>query len=290
MTDKRVAVVTGASRGVGKGVAIALGEAGLVVYCTARSAGAATYPQLGGTVEQTAREVTEAGGLGIAVACDHTDDGQVRDLFDRVGRDQGRVDVLVNNVWGGYAAYHEDRFADLDGPFWAAPLSVWDDMFGAGVRAHYVASVLAVPLMPPGALIVTISFFPGSYLGDHGVVYSVAKAADDRMVAIMARHLADRGVSAVSLYPGLVRTEGVLRGGDFFDLSNSESPVFIGRAVAALAADPDVRRLSGQVLVAAELGERYGFTDVDGRRPRSLRPEYAAGAGPPADQGAAMAP
>ena len=238
-------------------------------YCTGRSSAAATYPHLGGTVGQTAGEVTAAGGLGVAVACDHTDDAQARDLFDRVGRAHGRLDVLVNNVWGGYAAYHEDRFADLDGPFWAAPLSVWDDMFLAGVRAHYVASVLAVPLMGTGGLIVTVSFFPGSYLGDHGVASSVAKAADDRMTAMMARQLAGRGVTAVALYPGLVRTEGVLRAGDFFDLSNSESPVFIGRAVTALAADPDVLSLSGQVLVAAELGERYGFTDIDGRRPVS---------------------
>lgn len=268
-------MVTGASRGVGKGVAIALGESGMVVYCTARSTGVATYPHLGGTVEETAREVTEAGGRGIAVGCDHTDDRQVQALFDQVRQEHGRVDVLVNNVWGGYAAYHEDRFADIDGPFWTAPLSVWDDMFAAGVRAHYVASVLAVPLMGAGGLIVNVSFFPGTYVGDDAVAYSVAKAADDRMVTMMARQLAARGVSAVSLYPGLVRTEGVLRAGDFFDLSNSESPVFVGRAVAALAADPEVAALSGQALVAAELGERYGFTDTDGRRPRSLRSQYS---------------
>jgi dehydrogenase/reductase SDR family member 1 len=268
-------VVTGASRGVGKGVAIALGEAGMIVYCTARSTGVATYPHLGGTVEQTARDVTDAGGLGIAVGCDHTDDQQVRAVFDQIGRDHGRVDVLVNNVWGGYTAYHEDRFEDIDAPFWTATLSVWDDMFVAGVRAHYVASVLAVPLMTTAGLIVNISFFPGSYLSDDAVAYSVAKAADDRMVAMMARQLSGRGVSAVSLYPGLVRTEGVLRAGDWFDLSNSESPIFVGRAVAALAADPEVSQLSGQVLVAAELAERYGFTDTDGRRPKSLRGNYS---------------
>ena len=269
-----MAVVTGASRGVGKGVAIALGESGMVVYCTARSTGAATYPHLGGTVEQTAQDVTEAGGLGIGVGCDHTDDEQVRALFERIGSDHGRVDVLVNNVWGGYAAYHEDRFGDLDGPFWTSPLSVWDDMFVAGVRAHYVASALGVPLMVAGGLIVTISFFPGTYIGDDAVAYSVAKAADDRMVAMMARQLAGRGVSAVALYPGLVRTEGVLRAGDYFDLSNSESPIFVGRAVSAMAADPDVALLSGRAIAAAELADRYGFTDTDGRRPRSLRRDY----------------
>jgi len=276
VTDKRVAVVTGASRGVGKGVAIALGEAGMVVYCTGRSLDTPTYEHLGGTVRETAALVTEAGGEGVAVGCDHTDDVAVRALFQRVRDERGRVDVLVNNVWGGYSAYHEDRFLDIDGPFWESPLSVWDDMFAAGVRAHYVASVLAVPLMGPGGLIVTVSFFPGSVVGDHAVTYSVAKAADDRLIAIMARKLADRGVSAVSLYPGLVRTEGVLRAGDFFDLSNSESPVFVGRAVAGLAADPELASLSGTTVVAAELAERYGFTDVDGRRPRSLRDEFGA--------------
>jgi dehydrogenase/reductase SDR family member 1 len=271
---RRVAVVTGASRGVGKGVAVALGEAGMIVYGTGRSSGRATYPVLGGTVEETAREVDAAGGLGVAIECDHTDDGQVRALFQRVGQETGRVDLLVNNVWGGYASFHEDRPGDMEAPFWEQPLSIWDDMFAAGVRAHYVASALAVPLMPPGSLIVTISYFVGAYLGPDWVAYSVAKAADDRMIAVMARHLSERGVSAVSLYPGLVRTESVLRAGGLFDLSNSESPMFVGRAVAALAADREIARRSGETLVAAELGVEYGFVDVDGRRPRSIREHY----------------
>jgi dehydrogenase/reductase SDR family member 1 len=277
VSDERVAVVTGASRGVGKGVAIALGEAGMTVYCTGRSLDTPTYPDLGGTVRQTADEVSAAGGRGIAVGCDHTDDDQVRSLFDQIRRDHGRVDVLVNNVWGGYAAYHEDRFRDIDAPFWTSPLSVWDDMFAAGVRAHYVATVLAVPLMSPGALIATISFFPGTYISDHAVAYSVAKAADDRMVAMMARQLRERGITAVSLYPGLVRTEGVMRGAEHFDLSNSESPIFIGRAVAALAADPEVSRRSGETLVVAELAQEYGFTDTDGAQPRSVRDQFDGG-------------
>ena len=182
------AVVTGASRGVGKGIARALGAAGHEVYVTGRSTGSAvTHPVVGGTVEQTAAEVDAAGGRGVPVVCDHTDDDQVRALFDRVARESGGLDLLVNNVWGGYAAYHEDRYADMSGPFWSQPLRVWDEMFQAGVRAHYAATVLAVPLLRPGGLVVTISFFPGSYLnGDDQVAYSVAKAADDRMVAVMA--------------------------------------------------------------------------------------------------------
>ncbi len=269
-------MVTGATRGVGRGIAVALGEAGHTVYVTGRSTDArTTYPRLGGSVEQTARELTAAGGHGIAVPCDHTDDEQVAALFDRVRRESGRLDLLVNNVWGGYAAYHEDRHGDMTGPFWEQPLRVWDDMFAAGVRAHYVATVLAVPLLRRGALVVTVSFFPGSYVSaEDQVAYSVAKAADDRMVAVTAAQLAERGVAAVGLYPGLVRTEGVLRAAEFFDLANSESPQFAGRAVAALAADPHVARHTGRCLVAAELAGEYGFTDVDGARPASVRPHF----------------
>jgi dehydrogenase/reductase SDR family protein 1 len=196
------------------------------------------------------------------VVCDHTDDAQVKALFDGI---DGEIDVLVNNVWGGYAAYHENRYGDMEGPFWEQPLRVWDDMFAAGVRAHYAATVFAVRKLRPGGLVATVSFFPGSYLnGDDQVAYSVAE------------QLRPRQVTAVALYPGLVRTEGVLRAGDFFDLSNSESPEFIGRAVVALAGDPEVARLTGQCLVVAELAESYGFTDVDGARPATVRPYFAS--------------
>jgi dehydrogenase/reductase SDR family protein 1 len=273
MTQERIALVTGASRGVGKGIALALGAAGHTVYVTGRSTdGKVTYPHVGGTVDQTAREVTAAGGRGVPMVCDHTDDSQVAAVIDAVRARSGGLDLLVNNVWAGYAAYHEDRHTDMEGAFWEQPLSVWDDMFTGGVRAHYATTVLAVPVLRPGALVVTVSFFPGSYLsGADQVAYSVAKAADDRMIAVMAEQLRPRQVTAVGLYPGLVRTEGVLRAAEFMDLSNSESPEFVGRAVVALAGDPDVARRSGQCLVAAELAEEYGFADLDGSRPASVR-------------------
>ena len=211
MTRERIALVTGASRGVGKGIALALGAAGHTVYVTGRS----------------------------------------------------------------------DRHTDMEGAFWEQPLSVWDDMFTGGVRAHYATTVLAVPLLRPGSLVVTVSFFPGSYLsGQDQVAYSVAKAADDRMIAVMAEQLRPREVTTVALYPGLVRTESVLRAGAFFDLSNSESPEFVGRAVLALAGDPEVAGRTGRCLVAAELAAEYGFTDVDGRRPTTARAHFRERARP----------
>ena len=149
------------------------------------------------------------------------------------------------------------------------PLARWDAMFQAGVRAHYVASVLAAPLMitQRSGLIVNISFF-AAQRPDRGVAYGVAKAASDQMAACMAHELRDHKVTALSLYPGLVRTESVLKAN--FDLSNSESPQFIGRAIAALATDPHLLRKSGQILVAARLAQEYGFTDIDGQQPHPL--------------------
>lgn len=266
----KVALVTGASRGVGRGIALGLGEAGATVYITGRTIEAGqSAARLPGTIQQTADEVTQLGGQGIALRCDHRDDEQVRAVFERIQSEQGRLDVLVNNVWGGYEHYSDGtKFWEETG-FWSIPLTRWDAMFQAGVRAHYVASALAAPLMMArkSGLIVNISFF-AAQRDDRGVAYGVAKAATDRMAACMAHELREHQVAVVSLYPGLVRTESVLQAN--FDLSNSESPQFIGRAVSALAADPDVMTRSGQVLVAAALALEYGFTDIDGKQPRPL--------------------
>jgi NAD(P)-dependent dehydrogenase (short-subunit alcohol dehydrogenase family) len=267
-------LVTGASRGVGRGIAIGLGETGATVYLTARSTGGKRTVELPGTLEETAERVEAAGGRAVPIVCDHRSDREVREVLDRIRAEEGRLDVLVNNAWGGYEYIHRGEVHLIGARFWARPLELWDEMMDVGPRSHFVASALAAPLMIERGrgLIVNVSSFAGlRYHGD--LVYGIAKSATDRLARDMAEELREHGIACVSLYPGLVRTESVLAAG-VFDLSNSESPEFVGRAVAALAADPNVLRRTGRVLVAAELAEEYGFTDIDGTRPVSLRPQF----------------
>lgn len=262
----RVALVTGSTRGVGRGIAQELGAAGGVVYITGRSVGQDSRTEgLPGTIEETARAVKAMGGSGVAVRCDHTDDRQVSALFDRIRDEQGRLDVLVNNVWGGYEAYDSQEFQL---PFWKQPLQKrWRGMFEAGLRAHAAAAALAAPLMigQGRGLIVNISFGDeGKYLGN--LYYDVCKSAVDRMAFAMAAELEEYGVAALSLYPGFVRTERVTEGYRG-DLSITESPRYCGRAVAALTADPEILLRSGQCWKTGALAQEYGFKDIDGRQP-----------------------
>lgn len=250
-----VAIVTGASRGVGRGIARQLALDGAKVYATGRS-----DEDLGRIDPRVA-----------AIQCDHRAEDQVEGAFQRILDDTGGIDILVNNVWGGYERMVEDGQFTWSKPFWEQPLWRWDAMFGAGVRAHYHASRLAAPSMIARGrgLIVNISFWAAQkHIGN--VAYGVSKAATDKMTADMATELKRHGVTVVSLYPGLVRTEKVMEAAQWLDLTNSESPEFIGRAVVALAADPDVIRHTGKILVAAALAKEYGFTDVDGATPRPL--------------------
>lgn len=261
--ESKVALVCGGSRGIGRGCALGLGEAGMTVWVTGRTAEEGSGPvPLPGSTTGTADAVTAAGGRGVARLCDHTDDEAVAAVFAELFEEEGRLDVLVNAVWGGY-----ERFVGIGelsfGPFWEQPLGLWDSMHERGVRAAYVASCHAARAMVErgSGLIVCISSFAArDYVPP--VAYGVAHAAIDRMVSDMAHELTDSGVTVVALYPGLVRTENVLANSRYFDLSNSESPQFLGRAVAALAADPEAKRLAGRALVAAELADEYGFTDT----------------------------
>ena len=261
-----VAVVTGASRGIGRGVAHELGRAGATVFVTGRGRdGAPTTDGLPGTIESTARLVDEAGGRGVAVPCDHTDPAQVDALAAAVRREAGRVDVLVNAVWGGYEAYDP---ASWTLPLWEQPVSRLDRMLGTGVRAHYLACRALAPLLLAGRtkLVVSISAGDrGRFLGD--VPYDLAKAAVDRLVFAVARKLRGDGVHAVSLHPGLTRTERVERHAGEAELATADSPRLVGRAVVALARDPAVAELSGRALRLGDLAPRYGLVDVDGRAP-----------------------
>jgi len=252
--EGKVALVTGGSRGIGKGVAQALDQAGAVVYVTGR------------TVDQA-----ELGGRCIPVPCDHTNDRQVEAVFDQIAAEEHRLDLLVNNVWGGYERMVDNGAFTWGLPFWQQPLWRWDAMFAAGVRAHYVASCLAArPMVEQrSGLIASISFW-AARKRIANVPYGVSKAATDKMTADMAEELRPHGVAAVSVYPGLVRTEKVMEAAAYLDLSNSESPQFIGRTIAALATDPAVMARSGTVVVAAAYAKEQGILDIDGRSPEPL--------------------
>jgi dehydrogenase/reductase SDR family member 1 len=252
--NDRVAVITGGTYGVGRGIARALAHEGARVFVTGRSApeGAA-----------------EDGVIGIR--CDHRVDADVVTAFARITQETPGIDILVNNVWGGYERMIDNGAFTWTKPFWEQPIWRWDAMFSAGVRAHYHASQLAAPSMiaRERGLIVNISFWAAQKrIGN--VAYGVSKAATDKMTADMAVELGSHGVAVVSLYPGLVRTEKIMEAAAWLDLTNSESPEFVGRAVAALAADPNVMRHTGTVQVAASVAIEYGFKDIDGKAPRPL--------------------
>lgn len=258
----KVAVVTGASRGVGKGVALSLGAAGATVYITGRSAsGHPATVSLPGSVDETAQEATRSGGVGIAIRCDQRNDDETQALFERVEQEQGRLDVLVNSAWAGYEGLHDGYDFPMDQPFWQRRLSYWDDNL-FGVRAAYVASVFAARIMTVqrGGLIAFVS----NFIDDFGnPAYHVAKTATDRLAADMAHELRDYNVATVSLYPGLVRTEGILKYAEYIDLTHSESPLFTGRAVVALSLDPNIMAKSGRAFHVRDVAAEYGLTDTD---------------------------
>ena len=275
----RVALVAGATRGAGRGIAVALGEQGATVYCTGRSvrgnlASGAQRPE---TIDETAELVTAAGGAGIAVRCDHTVDEEVRGLVERVRNDQGRLDVLVNDVWGG------DALTEFGKTFWQVNVANGKKMIDQAIWSHILTSHYAAPLMfdrgdRGTGLIVEIT--DGDFYGYHGnIFYDLVKSTVVRLAFIQARELRNENVAAVAVTPGFLRSEFML---DHFGVTadtwreagkkdphflESESPLYVGRGVAALAGDPNVKQKSGKVFASWTLANEYGFTDVDGSRP-----------------------
>ncbi|HTS97462.1 MAG TPA: SDR family NAD(P)-dependent oxidoreductase [Streptosporangiaceae bacterium] len=256
----RVALVTGASRGGGRGIALVLGEEGATVYVTGRSVrGRPTTLGRPGTIDDTAQEVTRRGGTGIAVRCDHADDDQVRAVFDRIAAEHGRLDLLVNNAWSGYEISPDPSLA-----FWEIEWRHWDLMFAGGLRAAAFASRLAAPMMIAAGrgLIVNVTWVLDR---PHGhAFYEVVKNATNKLTGQMADDLRPHGVACVAVSPGFMRLERMDLAPE--ELAMTESAEFGGRAVAALAADPGVLRQSGRVLTTPALAREYGFTDVDGTR------------------------
>ena len=270
LDEERVVVVTGASRGAGKGIALALGAAGATVYVTGRTRNEGDAP-LPGTVQATAEAVTAAGGKGIPVHCDHADPEMTRQLFEQVALEQGRLDILVNNATSLHDALTHS------GPFWEKPLEL-TELWEVGMRSHYVAAWHAAPLLlanGEGLVVNTSSFGGRIYM--HGPAYGAGKAAVDKMSHDMAFDFRPYNVAVVSIWMGLLLTERTRRVFDaepekYADIAaTAETPEFTGRVIDALARDPALMEKSGKVWIGAELGEEYGLTDTNGQLPASHR-------------------
>ncbi|MGK7888224.1 MAG: SDR family NAD(P)-dependent oxidoreductase [Leptolyngbyaceae cyanobacterium] len=310
----QVALVTGATRGIGKGIAIGLAQAGATVYITGRSVkpddAPITTDGVSGSLQETETaiaqvvDLAQSGGRCIAVATDHGDDDQVRSLFERIATDQNnRLDILVNNVYAGVSKLR----ATYESNFWDSDVDLWDACNHVGLRSHYLASIYGARLMVPRqrGLICTISSW-GSLMPIFGAAYGTGKAACDRLSFEMARELKPHGITALSLWPGIVGTEHITqafansppnsspnaptssqadstqadpkaiqspqaRAGMIRDQYNWETPEFTGKVLAALAADPKVMQRSGKVNIVAEVAKTYGILDQEGRQPASLR-------------------
>jgi NAD(P)-dependent dehydrogenase (short-subunit alcohol dehydrogenase family) len=281
--EGKVALVAGATRGAGRGTAVALGEAGATVYCTGRTTreqrSEYDRPE---TIEETAEQATAAGGTGIAVQVDHLEPEQVADLVARIEDEQGRLDLLVNDIWGG------ERLFEWDTPIWEHDLDAGLRLLRLAVETHLVTSHHALPLLiqSPGGLVVEMTDGTAAYNAERyrvNAIYDLAKTAILRLAFAQSKELADHDATAVALTPGWMRSEMML---EAFGVTErtwrdalerqphfviSESPRFVGRAVAALAADPDRRRHNGESLSSGALSQIYGFTDVDGSQPDCWR-------------------
>jgi NAD(P)-dependent dehydrogenase (short-subunit alcohol dehydrogenase family) len=281
--EGKIALVSGATRGAGRGIAVALGEAGATVYATGRSTreqrSEIDRPE---TIEETAELVTAAGGEGIAVAVDHLDSAQVRGLVERIDSDHGRLDVLVNDIWGS------EHLFEWSTPVWEHDLDNGLRLLRLAIHTHLITSHHALPLLlrRPGGLVVELTDGTAAYNADHyrvSMFYDLAKTSVTRMAWALAQELGPHEGTAVALTPGWMRSEAMLEHHGVTEASwrdatqrtphfcISESPRYVGRAVAALAADPDASRWNGQSLSSGQLAQVYGFTDLDGTRPDCWR-------------------
>ncbi|MEM8533576.1 MAG: SDR family NAD(P)-dependent oxidoreductase [Chloroflexota bacterium] len=290
-SHKRVALVTGTSRGIGKAIALELGLAGFSVYLTGRTRrGAESYSKLSGSIDETADQIITSGGRAIAVQCDHRDDTAVTALFQQILDEAGRLDLLVNNAWSGYSTMQrkleealtepksreqmntemDEAFGEFTEPFWSMPTTNWDEMSTVGVRSHYVTAVLAARIMVEqneGLILNTTADI--SHTGGQ-VAYNMAKCAINRMTADMAAQLQPHSVGVVAIQPGMVLTEmfeerfrkGIL---DESDFARFEAPSFVGKCVVALATAPDILQHSGDVLSTVDIAKAYGIPLLDGR-------------------------
>jgi NAD(P)-dependent dehydrogenase (short-subunit alcohol dehydrogenase family) len=266
--EGKVALVTGGSRGAGRGIAVELGKAGAKVYVTGRSVRGKTTNHWPGSIDETVEQIRQSGGYGVAVPCDHTNDAETKEVIERIRQEEGRLDILVNNVWGGNELSIENK------PFWEQSLKHWENMFTAGVRVQLVTNYYAVPLMrqqQQGLIVHTTFWDDNKYIGHF--YYDLAKNALIRMAYGLAVELKNDHIAVVAVSPGWMRTELVLREfntdeehwQEIEELKQTETPYYIGRAITALANDPDVLKKSGQVLKVGDLALEYGFTDIDGR-------------------------
>lgn len=267
-SSPQVALVTGGTKGVGQGIAVGLAEAGWTVHISGRNADRG---------QATVERINAAGGEGHFHICEHTDDGQVQKLIAVVHGGDGRLDLLVNNVWAGPRMNHQHPEK-----FWQRPLSDWNTLIDVGLRAHYVAMHASAPLMiaQGSGLIVNVSSI-GTRAYLHSTLYGMAKAALDKMTHDAGLELREHGVTVVSLWPGLVRTELLLASGvdniAGVSINDAETPELQGRVVAQVAADPELHQLTGSVIISAEAAEKYGITEPDGGTPVSPRVMFGGG-------------
>jgi len=268
----KIALVTGASRGIGKGIAITLAKNGATVYITGRTEHHKhNKTKLSGTIYKTEKEIISNGGKCIAIPCDHTNDLEVIKVFKNIFEAHNRLDILVNSAWGGYEYFNDGTEFWLEEGFWSSSISRWDKMFSSGVRAAYFASCQAAQKMTKSksGIIFNLSFW-AAQRNDKGVAYCTSKAATDKMTEAMAHELYQFNIPVICLYPGIVRTEAVLKNKDHFDLTNSESPEFIGMVISKLASDNNAIEKTGKVLIAAKEAIEYGIKDIDGKQPKPL--------------------